>query len=415
MATTLSQQEPVEQIENAVITRRLLGSSAIVSQSPGERDISVTLDIEGFVRRLLMFDTYVLYSVRLKEIPEMVRHFGFQGTLDLLSSGALEIRCECIQFMEGQYKTPECPPLTFQFHLIEAHVWEQYLIHCLPALSQAPALSTRELRELQGAVVKAVKHSDNRQMFATEVSPAFERELLGNDRLVKAAVMFVLSKDYGNMGNLDFEMKIHRVGDDARYRVETNLPTKLGLDPGKIHNKIKTALLGISGLCQRIGEMKAHVALSGFTDEEVPLFRAKLGSLADVMGANKQEEQFQRIVSISGLPAILPAQQINIEKLLQIREEPEAIEFRGWLAEINKLNDAQIRDLVSSFNAKLGLAVQTTAGKGLRLLVTAVAGLNPLAGLIAGSLDQFMWDKFFRRSGVAAFINELYPTIFKNQ
>jgi len=51
------------------ITRRLLGSSAIVSHKPGARDINVRLDVEGFVRRLLLFDTYVLYSVRLKEIP----------------------------------------------------------------------------------------------------------------------------------------------------------------------------------------------------------------------------------------------------------------------------------------------------------------------------------------------------------
>jgi len=46
------------------MTRRLLGSSAIVSQEKGARDIHVTLDVEGLVRRLLLFDTYILYSVR---------------------------------------------------------------------------------------------------------------------------------------------------------------------------------------------------------------------------------------------------------------------------------------------------------------------------------------------------------------
>jgi len=38
-----------------------------------------------------------------------------------------------------------------------------------------------------------------------------------------------------------------------------------------------------------------------------------------------------------------------------------------------------------------------------------------MAGLIVGSLDQFVWDKFFRRSSAAAFINELYPTIFEDK
>src|SRR5215468_4597242 len=110
------------------IGRRLLGLSAVVHQEPGAKDITVELDVEGFVRRLLLFDTYILYSVRLKEIPELVKHFGYEGTLALLSSDALEIRCECAQFAEGAMFTAPCPPLTFQFHVIEAHIRDQYVI-----------------------------------------------------------------------------------------------------------------------------------------------------------------------------------------------------------------------------------------------------------------------------------------------
>jgi len=311
-------QEPVE------ITRRLLGSSAVVSQSSGATEITVALDVEGFVRRLLLFDSYVLYSVRLKEIPEMVRNFGFQGTIDLLSSGALEIRCECAQFAEGQFNTPACPPLTFQFHVIEAHVWEQYLIDCLSELNNAPALSAHEIMDLQTAVVKAVRRSDNRQMFATEVSPAFESELLCNEKFVKAAVLFVLSKDHDTK-NLDFDLKIHKVGDDARYKVETNLHDKLRVGPEGIHNTIKAALLGVSGLFQRIGEMKAHAALSGFTEEEVPLFRAKLGSLADAWGSGKQEGRFLRTISISGLAKIDPDRRIDIGGFFRSEANPRRL------------------------------------------------------------------------------------------
>jgi hypothetical protein len=138
------------------ITRRLLGSSAIVTQEPGARDISVALDVEGLVRRLLLFDTYILYTVRLKEIPETIRHFGYEGTLALLSSGAVEIRCECAQFMEGQYQTPAAPPLTFQFHVIEAHNRDQYLINNLNEVNRMSSLGSRELMALRTAVVSSV-------------------------------------------------------------------------------------------------------------------------------------------------------------------------------------------------------------------------------------------------------------------
>ena len=169
------------------MTRRLLGSSAIVTQEPGARDISVALDVEGLVRRLLLFYTYILYTVRLKEIPEMVRHFGYEGTLALLSSGALEIRCECAQFMEGQYETPAAPPLTFQFHVIEAHNRDQYLINNLNEVNRM-SLGSHELMALRSAVVNAVRQPDNREMFSSLVAPAFESDVLHNSALLKAAV-----------------------------------------------------------------------------------------------------------------------------------------------------------------------------------------------------------------------------------
>src|SRR5436309_2577430 len=136
------------------MTRRLLGSSAIVTQDPGASDISVRLDVESLVRRLLLFDTYILYSVRLKEIPDLVRRFGYEGALALLGSGAVEIRCECSQFMEGQLSTPPYPPLTFQFHVIEAHDRNQYLIYNLSEVNRTPGPSSRQSMPLRTAVMK---------------------------------------------------------------------------------------------------------------------------------------------------------------------------------------------------------------------------------------------------------------------
>jgi hypothetical protein len=125
------------------MTRRLLGSSAVVRVEPEARDITVSLDVENFIHRLLLFDTYILYSIRLKEIAQFVHHFGYSGTFALLSSGALEIRCECTQFVEGQCPTPPCPPLTFQFHVIDAPVRDQYVIDNLSEVNRTPGLNSR--------------------------------------------------------------------------------------------------------------------------------------------------------------------------------------------------------------------------------------------------------------------------------
>jgi hypothetical protein len=397
------------------ITRRLLGSSAIVTQEDGAGDITVGLDIAGFVRRLLLFDTYVLYSVRLKEIPEIVRHFGYQGTLSLFSSGALEIRCECAQFMEGEFKTPPCPPLTFQFHVIEAHGRDDYLVGNLHEVNRTPALSATELMNLRSAVVRAVKQPDHREMFTTLVAPAFESDVLQNTALLKSAIRFVLLREKGINEIPDFDIHFRKVADD-RYAAETDLTRQLTLSADDIHQVLKMSLLGIAGVDQRLGEMSAHKALSGFTLDEAPLFGSKLASLAEAVSSRRTEERFQRVVAISGVSDVLPDSRIDVEKLLEIRNQPEAMEFRGWLSGIDKKSDLEIRELVAAVNSKIGLLAQTTAGKALRLAVTTAVGIVPHigipAGIALGALDQFAWDKFARRSGVDAFISEMYPSIF---
>ena len=411
MTIALPSVSTKSEAKNQEVTRRLLGSSAIATTPRDGGDVSVALDVGGLIRRLLLFDTYILYSVRLKEIPGLVQWFGLRGTLDLLSSGAMEIRCECAQYSEGNFNTPPCPSMTFQFHVLEAHIWEQYLIDCLPELRKT-GLVGRQLMDLQTAVVKAVTHSDNRPMFAHDVAPAFEGDILSNNRLVKAAVDLLLLQRHGIRNVDNFELKMNKVGDD-RFAAETNLGSKLSLSSEETHDIIKRALLGVAGLYQRIGEMNAHRAVSGFTEVELSLFRSKFEALADALGSNRNESRFLRTLSIAGLcDAVAPNQMVDVGQLLKIRSGPEAAEFRAWLTDIDRLSDAEVRDRVASLNAKLGLAAQTTTGKVLRLLATTAASAIPPLGIALSTLDQFLWDKFFRRSGVAAFIHELYPSLF---
>ena len=78
------------------ITKRLIGCSAIDAAKGQVADV----DMEGLVRRLLLFDQYVMVSVRLQEFPHLVRYLGYEGLRDLLFSRALEIRCEWFQLAQ---------------------------------------------------------------------------------------------------------------------------------------------------------------------------------------------------------------------------------------------------------------------------------------------------------------------------
>jgi hypothetical protein len=255
-------------------------------------------------------------------------------------------------------------------------------------------------------------------MFRDLVAPTFDGDVLRNTALLKASIRFVLEKEKGMKAVPEFDIQFHKVGDD-RYTAETSLTGQGVLSTNELHNVIKASLLGIAGVDQRLGEMDAHTALSGFTPEEVPLFSSKLDSLSQAVSSQRTEGRFQRVIAIAGLSDFLSPSHIDAEKLLEIRNQPEAMEFRAWLSGIDKYSDSEISDLVASLNSRIGLLAQTTVGKALRIVVTTVVNVLPPhigipAGIVLGTLDQFAWDKFARRSGVSAFINELYPSVFSS-
>jgi hypothetical protein len=108
---------------------------------------------------------------------------------------------------------------------------------------------------------------------------------------------------------------------------------------------------------------------------------------------------------------------VTIEKLIKIRETSEIREFRDWLGGIGDASDGEIEDRVGSLRVKAGLKVSGETGKAMRFLVTTAGGLaaSPLMATAVSAVDQFVMNRVLPRSGIAAFVNELYPSIFESR
>src|ERR1700683_2880428 len=102
----------------ANIGKRLMGASVITATDGTVTDV----DIDGLVRQLLLFDQYVLVSVRLQEFPHLLRHLGYAGLRDLLSASLLEVRCECVQIAQvgqsGLFGVPILPSYHYKFNVV---------------------------------------------------------------------------------------------------------------------------------------------------------------------------------------------------------------------------------------------------------------------------------------------------------
>lgn len=396
------------------ISRRLIGASAILSP---ERKV-VDVDIDGLIRRLLLFDKYVLVSVRLQEFPLLARHLGYEGLRDLLASRLIEIRCECLQLGQtaqaGLHGDPKLPLFSYKFSWLDAADRSKYISDCLEDWTAVPSLQYKQVSKLKRAIDGAIRQLPAQEM-RSSLYPGVQSELLHNPRLVKAAVAMVLRQRF-KVSDVPFSLTVRQEADDV-FVVETDVHQNAGISEVEGHQAVETGILGISGMTQSIGEMKFYSAISGFRDEELPLFRQKLDFMASGLSSEAKEANFRRVINIGGLPQFSSgAGTLDVEKLLKIRESSEVREFRDWLVEVGDATDAQIADRIAGFRARAGLAISGNPGRAMRFLVTSAAGLAlPVVGAaLVSSLDQFILDKILPRSGIAAFVNELYPSIFKS-
>lgn len=397
-----------------MIRNRLLGASAI-SESTG----TVTgFDMNGLVRRLLLFDKYIVVSVRLLEFRHLAEHLGYERTRDLLKSGLLEIRNECVQMSEvgtsGLFGDPKQPPMHYQFNWIDFHDRKATISVQLDELRDIPGISERQnikLREKIARLINPLPH-EAKSTFGT----SFFSELQ-NGVVVKEAVRLAM-RQLGMAAPREFALSIERQATDV-VRVETDLTKVRGLSLEAVHKACQHALLGVSSLTQQIGEMRSYEALSGFREDEAPLFKTKMSDcFAAHLSSGELEQDFQRVLEVSHLPVYNYDQPVDIERLLRVREMPELKVFRDWLQHGGAKSDAEITELSVGFKNVLGLVLNDNFGKGLRFLCTTVLGLAPGIGVWTGpaaSAIDLALGELFQRPGVTAFIHELYPSLFQER
>src|ERR1700692_2054528 len=98
------------------------------------------VDVDTLLRRLLLFDSVVIKSVRLREVPYLIRAFGVSGFLSLLNSGVLKVSCE-FTFLVGDVKTNgirQLPLFHYDFGIADAYQREHILkqeLSCLQGIS----------------------------------------------------------------------------------------------------------------------------------------------------------------------------------------------------------------------------------------------------------------------------------------
>jgi hypothetical protein len=389
---------------------------------------TVQVDYGALLRRLILFDSYILQSIRLKEIPYLVKLFGFDGLIDLLNSGALKIYCDAVTTgqigqtaIESRVKKGILPLGSYSFATIRAHGYNTYLLSCLKNLDNIKGLSSGQILKVKEAVVRAnITKAENAGI---QTLNQLKNDLISSSSTIKLLIKRTLLDQYGiDPTSKEFSIRIHQIDDDD-FRSETNIGIIFNLNKNKVHKVVEKSLLTLSGLNQRIEEMNVYQAISGFVGSDLPFFHEKLRFLASTLSLKFQEDyQMQRIITIKEFPDITAEEittKVNVNKLLKIRSSKECKEFREWLPSIESSSDKEISKRLNSIQSKLSPILYGKKSRAIRLLLcTGISQLlaeNPIPGIALSLIDSFLIEEIFPYSGPIAFINRLYPLIFKGK
>jgi len=378
-------------------------------------------DLQSFVNKLLLFDRFILHSPNFREIPYIIQYFGFEGTLDLLYSGALRISCDwCFagQVAQTDFLVQGGKPLPLGNYSIlyafsaERKKWVSDQLRKIAI----PYLSHQQNKKLKLAIVAALEESSVQDSIV-ELQQQTDSDLMSNRGIKLATVISLREKGFQADLN-DFSIQLHQI-DEKIFRAENNLEHIFSMNEVDIHKTIERSILGVAALNQRIVEMKVYNSLSGFLSSEEPLYRDKLQFLIEACDPHKTEEKFERVFRLKNFPEVKfnPEQKVSVEKLLEVRKSKELMEYREWLKKNDTSSDSELVDQLNNLRSKLGGFIHSDSGKMTRLLLSTAAGFIPGANIITslglGVADSFVLEKLLPNSGVVAFVDDLYPSIFQ--
>jgi hypothetical protein len=382
-------------------------------------------DIDALVKRIILFETFIIDSNGLTEIPYLIRIFGFDGFLAILESGCVKFNClvKATASLGPNLFLNEPPSnkvrLPFHFSFAEAGTGDLYynLNLSFERIKPDIDISPRQFMRMRRAIYSSL---ENPQEDGNKLSLKNTRnDLVSDPNLLAKAVAMAVKNEF------EIQVNYPDVKVDIQYETEydfhatSNIQQLFDFDVPTAHKIIEAACLAIAKRNDRIEKMKGYSALSGFNDVDIPIFGDKLSFLASAISPSTDEDRFQRVIEISGLPQLKRSSdvQLNAKKLLEIQQSSEAIEFRQWLRTTDALSDAEINHQVHSLSKTIGRIVGGETGQSIRFLITNGIGFIPGVGQLISFplsiLDQFLIDKIFPRSGVTAFIDEMYPSIFE--
>jgi len=387
---------------------------------PGPKHDDVTVRLDGLVGNLLLFDHITLDSIRLLEIPSMIEAFGPQSMLNLLNSRAVTIKCDAnIPVVHGRTPNEARRPFSYTFSLLRAtDYYEDHLKNGMDRIREMTNLAVRDKRGLVRALHHRIDHEAGGMFEANWPELVFLRAALGdmrsNSPMVLAALRDETKRRLGQDAPVShLSISLEQIEEDT-FVADTNAVAVLGVLPEAADEIVCQALLRLAVLSQVYAAMKRYDALASFDSTDYSLLDDRVSLFAQGFAPGSDFQQLRRVIDLQGLPdlsTLIEHRAINLDRIIEIRATDECIAFRHWLSSLDRATDEEVRDVLESFNTRVGQLIGSPVGRTIRVAVAAVAGLaNLAAGIATSEADSLFAERLFPVPGPIAFIQKRLPS-----
>jgi hypothetical protein len=402
------------------IRQKVFGRIAIHSSD----GLCTGIDLSLLLQRLLLFDTVILESTRLQEVPHLLHCFGYEGLVALLESHALRIHCDMVSL--AQIDNPSVQPgkggiisiSPLQYGIVRMDRHERYLESAFVGYRKGADLTPGRAQKLENLIRgRLIAWNPSARQLAFEQT---KTDIRNGFEPVRRAITFVIGQTgQGRSVPANFRLNVSELRKGG-YAVETDIPSVCGISNEEAAKAVSKGLLGVGGLNSVIEDMQTHAALTGVRQNELSVFDEKLDFVARQLDPEGQSSRLTRVLQLTGLPDIAyedVAETVSIEKLLEISNSPECRAFRQWLWSSGEVTNDEIERQFGGFRTKLSLFVRSKSGKTIRWAASTFPGLIPAVGPILsgglGLLDTFLTEKVINEPGPLSFLSKKYHSIFE--
>ena len=209
------------------------------------------VNVGALVRRLLLFDTVVVKSFRLREFPVLIRAFGKDGFRQLLGSGFLKFNCE-FTVLAGDFArngVRSVPLEHFHFGIVDAFNREHDLRRELAALQSISGLKNEDRAALEEEIwISLVRPPSS---FGKDLLAQVENDLRVNTPALRVAISQQLTEQHPTFRESELQVQVEETTSRV-FRVKNNIADMVGLPKAKAHDVVQKAVFAVTNLGHRL-------------------------------------------------------------------------------------------------------------------------------------------------------------------